>query len=122
MNRPDASSAGLKVSMVSILSLFSKLPCDSCQAWIFAVQVTSVVPSQNPIVSPYHCGVFCTCCLPIITCRRKLSAMPDRNWMFHVLIVSWKFPACEGCAHQRVNPSGQQNEALHCGALVTDSW
>src|SRR5918994_1077953 len=50
---------------------------------MFAVQLTSVVPSQNPIVSPYHCGTLCTCAvLPTITWRRKLSAMPERNWIF----------------------------------------
>ena len=48
--------------------------------------------------------------------------MPDMNWMFHGVIVSWKLPACDGCDHQRMNPSGQQNDALHCGALVTASW
>src|SRR4029453_4999613 len=114
MNLPLASSAGLNVSMVWSLSLVSNIACESCQAWMFAVQVTSVVPSQKPIVSPYHCGTFCTCAvLPTITLRRKFSAMPDRNWMFHGVIVSWKLPACDGCAHHRMKPSGQQNEALH---------
>src|SRR5438552_12940327 len=89
---------------------------------MFAVQATSVVPSQKPTVSPYHCGTFCTCSLPISTCRRKLSAMPDRNCTCHVDIVSWKFPAADGCAHQRMNPSGKQKEAFHCGELDTASW
>ena len=48
--------------------------------------------------------------------------MPERNWTFHGVIVSWKLPACDGCDHQRMKPSGQQNDALHCGALVTASW
>ena len=123
MNLPLASSAGLNVSTVSSLSLVSNMACDSCQAWMLAVQVTSVVPSQKPIVSPYHCGTFCTwAVLPTITWRRKLSAMPDRNWTFHGVIVSWKLPACDGCDHQRMKPSGQQKDALHCGALVTASW
>src|SRR6476646_3266657 len=98
--------------MVCSLSLNSNIECDRVQPCTFAVHVTSVVPSQNPIVSPYHCGTFCTCSLPIITCRRKLSAMPDRNCTCHVVAVSWKFPACDGCAHQRMNPSGQQKDAL----------
>src|SRR5688572_18354618 len=122
MKLPAGSSAGLNVSMVSSRSLFSNMMCDSCHAWMFAVCVTSVVPSQKPSVSPYHCGTFCTCVvLPTITWRRKLSAMPERNWMFHGVIVSWKLPACDGCDHQRVKPSGQQNDALHCGELVTAS-
>ena len=75
--------------MVSSRSLVSNTACDSCHPWMFAVCVTSVVPSQKPIVSPYHCGVFCTCAvLPTITWRRKLSAMPERNWTFHGVIVS----------------------------------
>src|SRR5438876_427695 len=79
---------------------------------MFAVQVTSVVPSQNPIVSPYHCGSLYTwAVLPTITWRRKLSAMPERNWMFHGVIVNWKLPACDGCAHQRMKPSGQHVSA-----------
>src|SRR5918993_1646071 len=104
MNLPPASSAGLNVSIVSIFGLDSNIACESCQGWMFAVQVTSVVPSQKPMVSPYHCGTFCTCCLPIITWRRKLSAMPDRNCTCQLVIVNWKFPACDGCDHQRMNP------------------
>src|SRR6188474_3740113 len=123
MKLPLASSAGLNVSTVSILPLFSNITCDNCHACTFAVQVTSVVPSQKPMVSPYHCGTFCTwAVLPTITWRRKLSAMPERNCTFHGVIVSWKLPACDGCDHQRMKPSGQQKEALHCGALVTASW
>src|SRR5262245_50517006 len=122
MNLPLASVTGLNVSTVSSLSLVSNMACDSCQPWMFAVQVTSVVPSQKPIVSPNHCGTFWTCaCLPINTWRRKLSAIPEIICTFQVVIVSWKSPAREGCDHQRMKPSGQQKDALHCGALVTAS-
>jgi hypothetical protein len=44
--------------------------------------------------------------LPINTWRKKLSAMPDRNWTCQVVIVSWKLPAAEGSAHHRMKPSG----------------
>src|SRR5688572_10942217 len=114
---------GFQVSIVCRLLLVSNIACESCHAWMLDVQVTSVSPSQKPIVSPHHCGVFCTCdCLPTITWRRKLSAIPEMNWMFQVDIVSWKSPARDGWDHQRMNPSGQQNDALHCGAFVTASW
>src|SRR3954469_18863554 len=103
MNWPLASSAGLNVSMVSSLSLVSNIACDSCQPWMLAVHVTSVAPSQNPIVSPYHCGAFCTNpVLPPITSRRRLPATPDRNCTFHGVIVNGKLPACDGCDHQRM--------------------
>src|SRR4026208_1238965 len=122
MNWPLASSAGLNVSTVSSCGLVSNIAGGSRHDWMLAVHVTSVVPSQNPIVSPYHCGTFCTCAvLPTITWRRKLSAMPDRNCTFHGVMVSWKLPACDGRAHHRMKPSGQQKDALRCGALVTAS-
>src|ERR1700733_11605635 len=122
MNLPLASSAGLKISTVSILPLNSNMECESVQACTLAVQVISEVPSQKPTVSPYHCGTFCTCCLPIRTWRRKLAAIPERNWTFQGDTVSWKMPPCEACDHQRTKPSGEQNDASHCGALSTASW
>src|SRR5579875_844251 len=107
MNLPLLSYTGLKVSTVSIFPLYSNMEWDSVHACTFAVQETSVVPSQNPIVSPYHCGTFCTCCvLPTKTWRRKLAAIPERNWTFQGVMVSWKLPPCEACAHHRINPSG----------------
>ncbi len=73
MNLPLASSAGLKVSTVSILPLNSNMECERVQACTLAVQVTSVVPSQKPTVSPYHCGTFCTCCLPIKNLAQEIG-------------------------------------------------
>ena len=55
-----ASYAGVTISIVSILPLISNMECVRLQAWTFAVQLINVVPSQKPIVSPYHCGTFCT--------------------------------------------------------------
>ena len=57
---PAASLVGVTISTVSILSLISNMECVKDQGCTFAVQLTSVVPSQKPMVSPYHCGTFST--------------------------------------------------------------
>src|SRR5262245_3650542 len=97
---------GAYVSMTSSLSLYSNIECEIVQPCTLAVHVTSVVPSQKPIISPYHCGTFCTCSRPINTWRRKLAAIPERNCTWLTFIVSWKLPPCEAWDHQRPNPSG----------------
>jgi len=57
---PLASYAGVTISIVSILPLISNIECVNVHACTFAVQLIRVVPSQKPIVSPYHWGTFCT--------------------------------------------------------------
>src|SRR5580692_1722529 len=111
---------GLKVSTVSMRFENSNMVC-CAHPWILAVHVIRVSPSQNPTVSPYHCGTFCTCCAPICTSRRKLAAMPDRNSTRLGVIVTSKLPPREAFAHQRINPSGKQIEAFHCFELLTVS-
>ena len=101
---PLASYAGVTISTVSILPLISNIECVNVHACTFADQGCTVPEGDRLAVPLGH--LLHVSRLATMTCRTKLSAELERNWIIQGVIASWKFVAPDGPPHQRMKPSG----------------